>query len=117
MLNKQCNHPCCGAKCRKVRAPKKRTPIRNFSTKREKLNREYRKITLEMMEKSDRCELSTPDCTGKMEGLDHLQKRSPSNLIKRENLKRSCNACNLWKERNPVAAKEMGISISRFIKL
>lgn len=90
--------------------------IAKMSAKRKEVNKEYNKIKKEMLTKDDRCKIKSPECTGKAQGLDHRQKRSPSNLIKIDNLLAACNACNLYKEVNPIWATNNGFSISRFKK-
>lgn len=91
-------------------------PIAKESKKRKEENKAYKKIVKGMIAEDPVCELKSPVCTGKAQGADHLQKRSPSNLTKRNNLKRACNACNGYKENNPKWAKANGHSISRFKK-
>ena len=95
---------------------KKVQPIAKMSAKRKEVNKEYNKIKKEKLAKDDRCKIKSPDCTGKAQGLDHLQKRSPSNLIKIDNLIQACNGCQLYKELNPIWATNNGFSISRFKK-
>lgn len=75
---------------------------------------EYKKILKVLLAISDRCELRTPVCTGKAQGLDHVQKRSPINHLDLSNLKRACNACNGYKEDHSAEAKAMGLSKSKF---
>jgi hypothetical protein len=62
------------------------------------------------------CEINSPVCTIKAQGLDHMQKRSPNNYLLHSNLKSACNACNLYKELYPGWAEANGHSISRFKK-
>lgn len=69
-----------------------------------------------MLAENKFCELKSPVCTGTAQGLDHLQKRTEKNLMDKANLKRSCNACNQFKEDNPEWAIENGFHISRFKK-
>lgn len=71
---------------------------------------------MKKLETSNDCELKSPVCTGKMQGYDHQQKTSPKNRTDRKNLKRACNACNSYKEKNPAWAKENGFHVSRFKK-
>lgn len=103
-----------GEKTTGAKAP---APIAKESKKRKEENKIYKKVKAEKFAASDRCELKIPGiCTGKAEGLDHVQKRSPKNLTKAKNLVRACNACNYWKETHPKEAAIMGISKSRFAK-
>lgn len=86
------------------------------SKKRIREQLKYLKIVAEKMSESNLCEIRSPVCTGVAEGLDHIQKRSPANWLKKDNLQRACNACNQYKETHPVWAKENGHSISKFKK-
>lgn len=93
--------------------PKK---IRRFSKKRQKRQREYRKLVGKMISENNLCAIKSPVCTGLAQGLHHKQKRSESNLTDRLNLVRSCNACNEYCEINPVWACNAGMQVSRFKK-
>lgn len=97
---------------KKATAPKK--PIAKKSAKRIKDDAEYKRIVKELHAKSDRCEINSPVCTGKSQGLHHMKKRSPSTLKDPTNLKRSCNRCNLYMEEHPDWAAEKGFSISKY---
>lgn len=101
-----------GPKPQKV---KNKIPYR--SDKRIKDQKVYNKIVNEMISENPDCEIKSPVCIGKAQGLDHTQKRSPSNLLNRKNLKRSCNPCQDFKEKFPGWAKENNHSISRFKKV
>lgn len=90
--------------------------IAKVSEKRKVVNRVYKKIVKDMALANNQCEIKSPECTGLMQGADHIQKRSPGNLTDRKNLKRACNACNLFKELNPQWAIDNGHSKSRFTK-
>lgn len=98
----------------KKQPPKAIKPIKPESKKRAKLNRVYRKKVKKMAEISTDCEVRSPECTGQMQGLNHLQKRSIKNLTEDWNVERSCNACNLYCETHPKWAKANGHFISRF---
>jgi hypothetical protein len=90
--------------------------IRPVSKKREKINREYRRIVAEMAAAENRCRVRSPECTGVVQGANHIQKRSPGNLIDRDNLEMCCNSCNGYIERFPEWAKQNGHFKSRFAK-
>lgn len=90
--------------------------IARFSKKREKKQKVYVKKVKAQVEKDDRCKIKSPVCTGTMQGFDHPQKRSEKNLLIDENNIPSCNACNGFKESNPVWARNNGFDISRFAK-
>lgn len=95
---------------------KVKKPIPKQSAKRVRESKEYRRIVKELLSKSSLCELKSPVCTGKAQGLDHQQKRSPKNWLDVKNLKGCCNACNLYKESHPQWAKDNGFHVSRFKK-
>jgi len=88
--------------------------IKKEAPKRAKLNRQYRKEVKKAAEESNLCEVNSPECTGIMEGMNHIQKRSAKNLLVKKNLTRSCNACNGYIERHPKWAKDNGHFISKF---
>ncbi len=90
--------------------------IAGKSEKRIKEDKEYKRIVKELMAKSKKCEVCSPVCTQVAQGLHHKQKRSPKNLLNKENLMRACNPCNLWIEENPVESEKLGLTISRFKK-
>lgn len=93
---------------------KKPVKIKPFSKKREIKQREYRKLVDELLKKDGRCEINSPVCTKKAQGLHHVVKRSAKNLTDLKNLKRSCNACNDFLEANPDWGAEHGFIISKF---
>lgn len=97
-------------------APERPKAIAKVSKKRKVINREYRKVVSEKLSKDNRCKINSPVCTGRAQGLNHKQKRSPNNLINSNNLENSCNACNLYCETNVGWAKKNGHFISRFKK-
>ena len=92
-------------------APK---PIPAKSKKRIAEDKVYKKIVAEMKEISDRCEIKSPVCTGEMQGLHHIVKRSPKNLCDRNNVLKSCNPCNSHLESNDKWARENGFVKSKF---
>lgn len=95
--------------------PKKQAPIASKSDKRKQLDKEYRKLVKEMLKENNVCEIKAPGCTGKAQGLHHIQKRTTKNLLDRNNLLRACNSCNLWIEEHPLEAIEKGFSKSKHI--
>ena len=95
---------------------KKQGGIAKVSDKRKEINKEYKKIKEDIISKDDRCKIKSPDCTGKAQGLNHSQKRSPSNLTALNNLVACCNPCNLYLETHSKWAMANGHTISRFKK-
>ncbi len=93
---------------------KEAKPIPKVSAKRKEENKVYKKQVKEAIKKDNRCKVKSPACTGKAQGLHHLQKRSPGNLTKEENQLPACNACNLYIEENSEWAKNNGFTVSRF---
>lgn len=100
-----------------VKEEKKKKPISIKSVKRIAEDKLYKKIVKEMLALKPNCRIKSPVCTGKAQGLDHLQKRSPKNYLKRSNLIPACNACQLYKEEHPEWSNKNGTSISRFKKI
>lgn len=92
-------------------AKKEKEPLNKKSEKQAKQDRAYNKIVKEMLAADDRCEMKTPECTGKAQGLHHMKRRG-INLLTRKYLKRSCNPCNGYVEKHPLFAIETGLSIS-----
>lgn len=89
--------------------------IAKKSDKRKDQDKVYKKIVKEMMAVSDKCELSTPVCIVKAQGLHHMKKRIGF-LTDKRYLKRACNPCQTWCEENPLLAIEKGMSLSKFTK-
>jgi hypothetical protein len=93
-----------------VKKPKR---IARRSKKNQAEHRKYVKKVKQLAAENDDCEMRTPVCTGKMQGMQH-KKRRGKNLM--NHLLRSCNACNLWVELHPKEAMAMGLVISKFSK-
>lgn len=87
-------------------------PLAQKSKKLTAKEKEYKKIVAEMLAQDNRCELTTPDCTGTAEGLHH-QKGRGIHLTNRKYLKRACNSCNGYVDRHPQYAIDNGLSVSR----
>ena len=95
---------------------KKKTEIPKQSEKRKVEQRKYIKLVAKKAKEDDRCKIKAPGCAGKMQGLDHLRKRGPNNFLDEKNCIQCCNSCNVYKELNPIWAKNNGFAISRFKK-
>lgn len=77
----------------------------------------YRKFVSKVFEeRGNVCQVQSEVCTHFGQGLHHLQKRSPKNLMVEKNVLVCCNACNLHIELNPNWAKEKGFTVSKFDK-
>lgn len=98
----------------KEKPVKEKKPIAKMSAKRKEENKTYKKQVKAQAKKDNRCKVKSPDCTGKMQGFHHAQKRSPGNLLKEDNQIPCCNACNLYLELHTDWAKANGFLISRF---
>jgi hypothetical protein len=96
------------------RPSKEQKKIAARSDKRVKDQKEYVKIVKSMLAENPNCEIKMEGCTGLATGLHHLRKRGPKNFLDRNNLKRSCDSCNLWVELNSKTALSKGFTISRF---
>lgn len=95
-------------------APKK--AINKVAEKRKSVNKEYNKVKGAILKADGRCKVNSPACTGKAQGLNHKQKRTPANLVKLTNLEACCNACNEYIETHADWAKANGHFVSRFNK-
>lgn len=115
--NAQANGFCIGhaayASFTSVKVPKK---INNESEKRKRDEKVYKKIVKDMAAKSNKCEVKAPGCSKIMEGLHHIVKRSPENLLDKKNLVRACNNCQRYIEQHPKWALEKLVSKSKFKK-
>ena len=102
------------AKMGNPKAEKTKKPINKVAEKRKVINKQYKVIKDEMLAKDDQCKIRSPVCTGKAQGLNHIQKRSTGNLTRRNNLIGCCNACNSFLESNDAWARKNGHTVSRF---
>lgn len=99
----------------KQEQPERRKPINAKSEKLKAQHAEYVKIVKEMLAADPYCELRTPACTQKAQGLHHMKGRGKYLLV-RKYLKRACNACNGYVENHPQYALEHGLSVSKLAK-
>ena len=95
---------------------KVKVAIPKVSEKRKVIDKLYRKIKNEILGEDNLCKVNSPACTGIADSLNHTQKRSPSNLIKRENLVSCCISCNGYIETHDAWARHNGHTVSRFKK-
>jgi hypothetical protein len=94
--------------------PKVKKEIPKVSEKRKEQDKQYKKVKKEILGKDARCKVKSPVCTGKAQGLNHDQKRTPGNYTNVNNLTPCCNACNLYIEEHSAWALENGHTISKF---
>ena len=104
------------AKMGNPKSEKVKAPILKVSVKRKLINKEYKKIKDSIISTDKGCKIKSPVCTGSAQGLNHIQKRSPKNLIVLNNLVACCNACNSYLETNDAWARKNGHTVSRFKK-
>jgi 5-methylcytosine-specific restriction endonuclease McrA len=64
-----------------------------------------------------RCELQAPGCTQVATEAHHLMKRSHKLSHAAENLRASCNTCNIWVELNPAEARARGWVVTDWPKI
>ena len=102
---------------KKLKRKDKKKGIRHFSEKREKKQREYRKLVSEILKEDNRCKVNAPGCLLTASGLHHKQKRTIKNLTDKNNLIPACNNCQTWIEEHPKEAEQKGLSISKFKQL
>lgn len=115
-LKKRQQEVCFGNKKPEVEKKVYKIPIK--AVKRIAEEKLYKKQLKEMLAENPNCEIRIPGvCMGKATGLHHLQKRSPKNYRKRENLVRACSECNLFIEENPTHELSKKFTISRFKNL
>lgn len=73
----------------------------------------YKKIVIEMLLKSKRCEIHSPVCSKVAQGLHHMRRRGEF-LLDKKYLKRACNNCNSYIEQYPEWAIEHGFTLTKF---
>lgn len=86
--------------------------IQRYSKKRAHINRTvYIPGIKAMIEENPFCEVKILGvCTGLAEGGHHIEgKPTIQDLVNFEKIIPSCNACNVWIERNSKKAKELGL--------
>lgn len=106
----------------------RRTPLRRGGPLRARSRRAVARATIRRRLISDlvtagraRCELgpvirlAVPDwsgCTGRVDGLHEIRKRSSGGSLTRlDNLRPACNPCNEWCEDHPALARTVGLVV------
>lgn len=106
---RECNHPTCGETCRRPKKVKKRSYLRPFSKKRQKLNVKYGTRSKVFREENRLCVIKSPDCTLYTQGVHHVCGRATKTLLMDErHWLPACNACNLYVETHSEWARENG---------
>ena len=83
--------------------------MKQYSAKRSKQMREYKKIRVEFLEANPLCER----CGGIATTVHHKKGRMGELIINTEYFLPACMPCHEWIETHPGEAKEKGYSISR----
>lgn len=98
-------------------AVKKRTPIKQRSTKRAAQERQYSsKDRPEYLAAHPVCEIQVAGCTYEATEVHHKKGRIGTLLNDKSYFCAACRNCHDWAENNPKEAKEKGVSISRLKK-
>lgn len=84
--------------------------------KKEVVKKLDQKQNKELRAKVGKCQINSPVCTGKADGVHHQQKREGKNLTDLTKKKVSCNPCNDYVEKHPQWAIKNGHSISKHKK-
>jgi hypothetical protein len=97
-------------------AGKRQKPIPKKSKKRIRQDAEYKRVSAELGARTKPCQIKSPVCTGRAQGLDHKKGRVGMNLLDKTNLVPACNACNTYCSDNPAWAADNGHAVSRLAK-
>ena len=129
MSSAECKHPTCsGPYCRRPKTPKKvytlkRTPLKKkpnqrlkaVSEKRKLWNEEYKVKSEAFRAAHPKCQVNSPECTGKTEGVHHMKGKTSYELLLDETLwMAACNRCNVYIEIHDSWAREKGYKLSKF---
>ena len=128
MASLECKHPTCsGATCRRPKKEKKmyvlkRTPlkkkpytIRKVAPKRAEINKEYKEKSAAFRKANPKCQIQSPECTGKTEGVHHMKgKTSHELLIDETYWMAACNRCNQYVESHDEWARANGFKLSKY---
>ena len=119
---RECKHPCCGEVCRKKKPKAARKPIKRVnlklkavSEKRKVWNEEYKVKAAAFRAAHPKCQIQSPECTGKTEGVHHVKgKTSYALLLNEAHWMAACNRCNVYVEIHDAWAREKGYKQSKF---
>jgi len=90
--------------------------IAKVSDKRKVLNKEYSKVSKPLWKDKD-CKVRSPECTGKAEGMHHLQgKENKDKLLDIKKMVPACNRCNTYIESHHEWAVSQGLKLKRNTK-
>lgn len=115
-----CNYPVFGGgfcfRHQHLRPDKKKTTIRPFSVKREKINRkEYAPKARAFVKDNPICEIKSPECQIEAACVHHVKGRASTELLLDDRFwMPSCAPCNLYVEKNDKWARENGFKLSKF---
>jgi len=88
--------------------------IKSVSQRRLLALKEYRVVRDAYMSDHKICE--HPECSNPSTELHHSKGRIGSLLTNPLYFKALCNSCHSWAEKNPILAKELGLSVDRLTK-
>jgi len=113
-MKPMCKHPTCptDGPCRRPVKP----GIKKMSAKRAKQNTVYLAKSHAFRKLFPLCQIKSPDCTIKSQGIHHLKGKATEELLMDETLwKSACNACNLYVEVNAKWGFDTGNKLSKFL--
>lgn len=89
----------------------RRSNLRRQSSKKQKENRQRRKLAQELLiERGDFCEARTVDCEGKWVDMHEVLLRSQGgSAVDKENILCVCRSCHIWIHSHPKSAREKGL--------
>lgn len=111
---KSCKHPTCEGFCRREPKPKKVYIIPKVSKSRIPINRQYTALSKQFRSDHPLCEIRSPECTGKTQGVHHTKGRGKDHLLDINTWMAACNRCNTWIEVHDKEARDKGFKLSKF---
>lgn len=129
MSSLECKHPTCsGPHCRRPKTAKKtytikRTPIKRnpkakikaVSERRKEFNKVYSAKAALFRAAHPKCEIQSPVCTHKTEGVHHRKGKINMVLLLDETYwMAACNRCNVYVEQYDEWARAKGFKLSKF---
>lgn len=93
--------------------PKKKHWLKPFSEKRTEANKGYKELSRDFLAKNSICQIQSPECTGKAQGIHHRAGRLGKLLLLVKFWMAACNRCNNYCELHDGWAREKGFKVSR----
>lgn len=94
--------------------PQARVPLPKKSAKRMKEDKVYFAERDLFLLQRKKCELKTPDCTGRATCVHHSAGRIGDKYLNKTYWMASCQPCNSWVEVNDKEARARGLKLSKF---